>query len=130
MADSFRTELRDLIDRVYFGEFEAEATTQMVHMAVHRDLPEHLIDYLIGKGIASEVQSFFRSKTSDGLPRFPEVNDEGSHKQLELLSVDEFTFVHRRYIDRADANSAQADKIRERCLEVHGVDLGAKDTAS
>lgn len=129
MTDSFRTELRDLIDRVYFGEFEAEATTQMVHLAVHRDLPEHLVDYLIGKGIASEVQSFFRSKTSDGLPRFPEVNEEGSHKQLELLSIDEFAFVHTKYVDRADANSAQAEKIRQRCIDLHGVDVGTAAVA-
>lgn len=123
MADSFRSELRDLIDQVYFAEFGGRATQQMLHQAVYRDLPEHLVDYLIGKGIASEVQSYFRTKGTDGLPKFPEVNEDGEHAQLELLSVNEFAFVHRRYIDRAEANSSQAEKIRGLCLGVHGVDL-------
>lgn len=123
MTDSYRSELRELIDLIYFGEFGGRATQQMVHAGVLSALPEHLTDYLIGKGIASEVQSYFRSKGADGLPKFPEVNENGEHAQLELLSVDEFSFVHRKYVDRADANQSQAEKIRERCLEIHGVDL-------
>lgn len=123
MADSFRSELRDIIERVYLFEYGAQATQGMVHQGVTRELPEHLTEYLIGKGIASEIQSYFRAKGSDGLPRFPEVNEDGEHRQLELLSIDEFTFVHRRYIDRADANVGQAEKVRQLCLDRHGVDL-------
>jgi hypothetical protein len=129
MADSFRSELRDIIERVYINDLGGRATQKMVHAGVWRDLPEHLTDYLIGKGIASEVQTYFRSKGSDGLPKFPEVNADGEHHQLEFLSVTEFAFVHSKYVDRASANNEQADKIRQLCLDKYGVDLGAKASA-
>lgn len=123
MTDTYTAELRDLIDRAFVGEHAGRATAQMVHNSVHRDLPEHLIDYLIGKGLRSQVASYFREQDHDGLPKRPAANAEGEHKQLALLSLDEFAYVHSTYLDRASANQAQAEKVRARCLEMHGVDL-------
>lgn len=123
MADSFGTELRDLIDRAFVNEYAGRATAQMVHNSVHRDLPDHLIDYLVGKGLKSRIANYFNEKDHDGLPKRPAANAAGEHAQLTLLSLNEFVFVHTTYIDRADANLAQAEKLRTRCLETHGVDI-------
>lgn len=123
MIDSYTTELRDLIDRAFTAEHGGRATAQMVHNSVHALLPEHLIDYLIGKGLRSQVNAYFNAKDDDGLPKRPEINTEGEHAQLEFASVTEHAYVYGRYIDRADANRAQAEKVRQRCLDVHGVDL-------
>lgn len=123
MVDSFRTELRDIIDRVYIGEYGGRATQQMVHEGVWRDLPEHLLDYLVGKGIRSEVQAYFRTQGTNGLPKFPEINADGEHRQLELLTIEEYAYLHSSYVSRSDANKAQAEKVRELCLDTHGVDL-------
>lgn len=130
MADSYRSELREIIERVYLFELAGQATQQMVHRGVWRELPEHLTDFLIGSGIANEIRSYFRAKGDGGLPRFPEVNEDGEHRQLELLTIDEFQFVHDRYIERADANVGQAEKVRQLCLDRHGVDLIATKAAS
>jgi hypothetical protein len=125
MPDTFTAELRDLIDRAFVGEHGGRATAQMVHNSVHRDLPDHLVDYLIGKGLRSQVASYFREQDQDGLPKRPAANAEGEHAQLALLSLAEFTYVHATYLDRSEANRKQAEKIRVRCLETHGVDLVA-----
>lgn len=129
-ADSARAELRDIIDRTYLGDLGGRATAERVRHTVWAELPEHLRDYLIGKGLASEIQSYFRTRGRDGLPMAPEVNEEGEHVQLEFLSVTEFVFLHARYVDRSEANAEQADKVRQRCLDTHGVDISAKAAAS
>lgn len=126
MSDNYTAELREIIDRAFVAEHSGRATAQMLHGSVYRDLPEHLVDYLIGKGIRSQINSYFNTKADDGLPKRPEVNANGEHAQLELLSVDEFAYVHESYVSRADANRAQAQKVRERCFEQHGVDLASK----
>lgn len=123
MTDSYTAELRDLIDRAFTGEHGGRATVGMVHATVYRDLPDHLLDFLIGKGIRAQVAAYFRAKDAEGLPKRPEVNDDGEHATLESLSVVEFGFVHRRYLDRAAANAEQAEKVRQRCMDVHHVDV-------
>lgn len=123
MSDSFTAELRDLIDRAFVDELGGRATLEMVHATVWRDLPEHLVDHLIGKGLRSQVSAYFRDKDADGLPKRPEVNPEGVHAQIELLPVEEFAYVYDAYTARMEANAAQREKVRQRCLEVHGVDV-------
>lgn len=130
MTDTFTSELRDIIDRAFTGEYGGRATAQMVHNSVHRDLPEHLIDYLIGKGLRSQVAAYFREQDHDGLPKRPAANPDGEHAQLTLLSVEEFAYVHSTYLDRAAANSTQAEKVRARCLEMHGVDLATAQASA
>lgn len=126
MTDSFATELRDLIDRAFVGEHGGRASAQMVHNSAHRDLPEHLIDFLVGKGLASQVAAYFREKDGEGLPKRPAVNGEGEHVQLALLTVEECGYVYAAYCDRATANEQQAEKVRQFCLEQHGVDLASQ----
>lgn len=123
MADSYASELKDLIDRAFIGEHGGRATAEMVHYSVQRDLPEHLVDYLVGKGLRSQVAAYFRAKDDDGLPRRPEVNEQGEHTQLEFANVREYEYVHAAYLARVQANAIQAEKVRQRCLDVHGVDL-------
>lgn len=125
MPDSYALELREIIDRAFSVEHSGRATAQMVHATVQSDLPEHLVDYLIGKGIRSQVNAYFNAKDDDGLPKRPEVNAAGEHAQLDFASVTEFSYVHAKYVDRADANRAQAEKVRQRCLAVHQVDIDA-----
>lgn len=126
MADSYSSEIQALIGEVYVSEFGTRATQPMVRQQVWTHLPDHMADYLIGKGLASEVQRFFRVQNSDGLPKYPEVNEDGEHAQLELLSLDEFRFVHDSYMVRAEANASKAHLIRQMCLDMHRVDLAAK----
>lgn len=130
MTDSYTTELRDIIDRAYTQEHSGRATAQMLHNSAHRDLPEHLIDFLVGKGLRAQVTAYFREKDSDGLPKRPEANGDGEHVQLAFLTVQECTYVYEGYQSRADANAAQAERVREFCLAQHGVDLAAKASAS
>lgn len=126
MTDSFTSELREIIDTAFTGEHGGRATAQMVHNSAHRDLPDHLIDFLVGKGLRSQVAAYFREQDSEGLPKRPAANPDGEHAQLDLLSVDECGFVYEAYIARAGANQAQAEKVREFCSKRHGVDLAAK----
>lgn len=122
-ADSARAELRDIIDRTFVGDLAGRATAERVRVTVWADLPDHLRDYLIGKGLASEIQSYFRTRSRDGLPMAPEVNEAGEHVQLEFLSVTEYAFLYSKYVDRSEANADQATKVRQRCLDLHRVDL-------
>lgn len=125
MTDTYTAELRDVIDRAFTEEYGGRATAQMVHNSVYRDLPEHLIDFLIGKGIRAQVGSYFRAQDAEGLPRRPAVNDDGEHAQFSLLSPDELAYLYRQYLDRSHANQEQAEKVRQVCLSRHGVDLSA-----
>lgn len=123
MTDSYTAELRDMIDRAFVGEHHGRATATMVHASVQRNLPDHLLDYLIAKGLRSQITAYFNAKSDDGLPKRPEVNRDGEHAQLELLSVEEFGYLHAAYVSRADANRQQAERVRERCYAAYGVDL-------
>lgn len=123
MVDSYPAELRDIIDRAFTAEHGGRATAQMVHNSVYRDLPEHLVDYLVGKGLRSRVTAYFGEKDAEGLPERPEVNPAGEHVQLPFAAIEEFAYVYAGYLERADANAAKATKVRQRCLEQHGVDL-------
>lgn len=126
MSDSYRSELQDIIDRSFIGEFGGRATAQMIQTSIYADLPEHLTDYLIGKGIKAEIGAYFRAKGDDGLPQRPKVNDEGVHAQLSLLDLDELTYLYRQYVNASDASRAQAEKVRLIAVAQYQVDLAAK----
>lgn len=130
MTDSYSSELRDLIDRTFVSEFGGRATAQMVQNNIYGELPEHLTDYLIGKGIAAEIGRYFRAKDPEGMPKRPKVNADGEHAQYELLSADELAFLYCQYRDASDANKAQAAKVRERCLARYGVDLASQPVSA
>lgn len=130
MTDSYAAELRDLIDRAFVAEHGGRASVQMVHNSVHAAMPEHIKDFLIGKGLAAQVRAYFKDKDQDGLPKRPAVNAEGIHADAALLSIEECSFVYVGYLDRIEANRQQAEKWRERVLQDHGVDLASKALAS
>lgn len=123
MTDSYSAELRDIIDRAFTGQHGGQATAAMVQQTVQHGLPDHLTDYLVNKGLRSRIGSYFREQDSDGLVMRPSVNAAAEHRQLDLLTVSEHAYVYASYVDRSDANLAQAEKQRIRCLEQHGVDL-------
>lgn len=123
MTDTYTAELRDIIDRAFTAEHGGRATAQMVHNSVHRDMPDHLVDFLVGKGLRAQVGAYFRERDAEGLPKRPEANAEGEHVQLAMLSVAECTHVYGRYVSRAEANSQQAEKVREFCFAQHGIDV-------
>lgn len=125
MTDSHAAELRDLIDRAFIGEYGGRATAQMVQNSLHGSLPDHLVDYLIGKGLRARISSYFNDKDGEGLPKRPAVDVDGIHADATLLTVEECGFVYAAYLDRADANRQQAEKWRERVLEERGVDLAS-----
>lgn len=126
MTDTYTSELRDIIDRAFTDELGGRATAQMVHNSVHRDLPDHLVDYLIGKGLRSQVTAYFREQDADGLPKRPAANPDGEHAQLSFFSVEEFAYLHSTYVERASANETQAERVRARCLDTHGIDLAVR----
>lgn len=129
MTDSYTSELRQIIDKAFTEEHGGRATAHMVHLSAHRDLPEHLVDFLVGKGLRSQVALYFREQDNDGLPKRPAANPDGEHVQLGLLSVEECGFVYDSYVARAEANSAQAEKVREFCIGRHGIDLAGRISA-
>jgi hypothetical protein len=129
MTTSHTAELRDIIDRAFTADLGGRATARMVQEGVQPGLPAHLVDYLINKGLRSQITAYFREKDAEGLPMRPSVNDADEHAQIELLSVAEFAYAHAQYVTRAQDNMAQADKLRQRCLETHGVDLIAGGAA-
>lgn len=129
MTDSYRSELQDLIDRAFVGEYAGRATAQMVYNSIYSDLPPHLIDHLVGKGIKAEIGSYFRAKGIDGLPMRPKVNAEGEHADFGLLSPEEMAYLYQQYVDASAANDAQAEKVRAACLKKYSVDLAATASA-
>jgi len=130
MSDSYAAELRDLIDRAFVGEYGSRASAQMVQNSLHDNLPEHLIDYLISKGLRARITSYFNDKDGDGLPKRPAVDTDGIHADAALLTIDECGFVYAGYLDRAAANEQQAEKWRVRVLDERGVDLARQAVAS
>lgn len=130
MTDSYAAELHDIIDRAFTIEHSGRATAQTVHNSVYRDLPDHLIDYLIGKGLRARVSAYFNDKDQEGLPKRPAVNPEGIHADAALLSIEECGYVYVGYLDRAKANEQQAEKWRTRVLQERGVDVAAVKAAS
>lgn len=123
MTDSYRSELLEQTERIFKTDLGGRAAIREVVDLLVGDLPEGADDYYVRKGVTGVVQSYFRTKTADGLPQAPQVNDSGQHVQLELLSVEEYRFLARQYLDRSHANRAQAEKVAARCKEICGVSL-------
>lgn len=126
MTTSFPAEIRDVAQRLVDADFGGRAMTREVVDTLIATLPGHLIDYVIRKGLTSEVNAMFRAKAANGLPRYPEANPAGEHVQFELLSVDESAYVYESYRKRGAANFAKAQLVREACLDAHHVDLAAR----
>lgn len=114
-------ELQDLIGRV-FDEMGGRGTKAELIEHLAASLPRHLGAYLVRGGLSTNVGLFFRKK-ADGLPAAPEVDERGTHAQLELLDIDEYRYVIDRQM-RASRNARQqAQRYAERCQKVHGVGI-------
>lgn len=121
MSSSEHAELTDLIERV-FHEVGGRATAgeMMEHLT---GIPEHLNTYLVNNGLKTLIGQYFRSRTDAGLPTAPEIDSDGTHAQLELLSVEEFRYVVRQQMNASRAARQQAKKYADKCAEVHGITI-------
>lgn len=130
MTDSYRAELLDQTHQVFTAEMGGRAIIRDLVDALIADLPEGASDYYVRRGVTQVVQSYFRTKNTEGLPQAPQVNDAGEHVQLELLTVDDYRYLVRQYLDRAEANHAQAEKFAARCEAIWGVTLDVAEAKS
>lgn len=123
MTDSYRSELLEQTDHIFKSDLCGRAVIRDVVNRLTQNLPEGAADYYVRKGITGVVQSYFRTKGADGLPQAPQVNAAGEHVQLELLTVDDYRYLARQYLDRSHANRAQAEKVAARCSQIYSVAL-------
>lgn len=123
---SEHAQIRALIVTVWAG-LGGRGTKADVLREVGAALPASLREYLADRGLASAVSGFFRAQREDGLPQAPAVDGEGTHAQLELMTVDECRFVVARYMEAAAAARAQALRMQALCLETHGVLIDLDD---
>ncbi|MEH3033325.1 MAG: hypothetical protein PGN07_04615 [Aeromicrobium erythreum] len=123
MPSSENAELHDLIHRVFTETFGSAASAPEVFREVVTSIPDHLTRHLVGKGPKAEISGYFRTKRADGLPQAPEVDDEGTHKQLDLMTVPEYRYVIEQYLKSSAASQAQAQKLADLCHALHGVTI-------
>lgn len=128
MISSESAELADMFDRVFVGQFGGRASVDEVYRAVLKDLPNHLRDYLVATGLKTKIGTHFRKRNSIGLPAAPEVNAQGVHVQLDMMSVEEFRYCVQRQCRDAETSKAQAHRYAQLCAEVHGelIDVAAE----
>lgn len=79
--------------------------------------------YLLDRGWASIAGSFFRSRGNNGLPVAPEVDEHGTHMQLQLMSVEEYRYAIKRRMSGSVAYRKQAEKFAAACLTTYGVHI-------
>ena len=123
MTASEHSELVDIIDRT-FSHLGGVGTLSDVLdvLTIAGTVPDHLREYLVREGLATKVGAYFRRKDRDkGLPIAPEVDEHGTHMQLELMDVGEYRYVIRKYVERGNANRAMAQAFADACYEHHGV---------
>ena len=121
MSSTERSEIRDAIERVFIEQLGGQASLDEVFRQLIGKLPEHLEHHVLATGLKAQIGAYFRAKRKDGLPQAPEVNDDGIHKQLDLLEVPEFQYVIGQYLKASSASYVQARKLATLCVEVHGV---------
>jgi hypothetical protein len=117
---TMRTEILDLAELV-FHQLGGRATSRDVQDNLREVLSEEQREYLSEYALGSIVGQFFRRRDRSGLPQAPEVNGAGTHCQLELITVDEWRYVIRKYVQRSDQNLDMAYRCANACKDVHGV---------
>lgn len=128
MPSSENAEVDDLIRRAFTEEFGGRASSDEVFREVAPELPEHLLHHLASGGLRAAIGRFFRQKNADGLSLAPEADPDGTHVQLDLLSVPEFQYVVGRHLTLSDAHRGQAQKYADKCEVVHGVTIPLRMT--
>jgi hypothetical protein len=130
VTDSYRSELIELVERVFVEDLGGRASkAQVVDRIATTELPPGAENYFIRVGASSVVQSYFRTKGAEGLPQAPQVNDEGEHAQQGLWTLEEYHYLARQYLDRSHSNRVQAEKVAAECARVYGVTLDLEQLA-
>ncbi|WGW12693.1 hypothetical protein LWF01_02680 [Saxibacter everestensis] len=122
MSASENQELSDLYQRI-FEELGGRATVKEIVAHATITAGQHLNEYLTAQGHKTKVGAFLRRKGTSGLPQAPEVDGQGTHVQLELLSVEEFKYVVAHHLKSARASAQQARNLADYCYEMRGVAL-------
>lgn len=122
MSTSEHGEIMRLCDDA-FQSMGGVGTAPDLAAHVRASMPDELRDYLYQRGVASMVQRYLRTKGTSGLPQAPEVDDHGTHMQLELMSVEEYRFVVNRCVRAGRAYVERAHQYAAHCQALHGVRL-------
>lgn len=125
MTTSEHAELNALIAKTW-DELGGRGTVADVIAHLRAILPPHLSDFLINKGLSAAVGAFLRRKVG-GLPVAPEIDEHGTHAQLELLDVSEYRYVIAQHMNASRAHRARAEEYAARCFEVHQVRIDIND---
>ena len=94
---SISTEVQELAATV-FEDLNGRATSREIQSRVRDLLSEEQRDRLADRALAPIVSGYFLRRHSSGLPHAPEVNKDGTHCQLQLMTVDEGRYVIRNYM--------------------------------
>lgn len=124
-------QLREHIAHTFEAMGGVGSITDLVQAARAHASPT-LDAYIRDRGWTSVVGAFLRSRGANGLPLAPEVDQHGTHMQLQLMSVEEFQYVIKRRMSESTASVRQAQKYAECCWETYGVriDIYHPDTAT
>lgn len=116
---SINGEICSLAEEV-FKRLGGRATSPDVQRRVWELLTDEQYGRLAYKALAPIISSFFLRRNRNGLPQAPEVDGDGTHCQLELITVDEYRYLVRSYVQRSSQNLAMAHKFAQQCKDVHG----------
>lgn len=119
----------ELVRRVHH-ELGGRADIVATAKAVRAQITPDLYDAIVAPGFAERCRGELRHTDQEsGLPYSLQVN--GDYVALVLFSVDEYREAVRKYVGRARANRAMAQRLADECQSVHGVviDLTGEATA-
>ncbi len=119
MSSSEGAELRDMIQRA-FEHLGGRATVGEITAYLEPTLPGYLKASLVRAGLSNRVGRALRQPGKLGLPKAPEVDKDGTHVQLELMSADEFRYVVARQMDNSASAYRRAQQMADLCFALHG----------
>lgn len=120
MSSSEGAELKDMIQRA-FEELGGRATKGEIVAFLEPQIPGYLKSSIVRAGLATKVGGFLRQPGKLGLPKAPEVDKDGTHVQLELMSADEFRYVVARQMDNSASAYRRAQQMADLCFALHEV---------
>lgn len=126
MTSSEYAEIQDAVERAW-ATLGMRGSNRDVLDTLRTDLPDHLREYLTDRGLSQAIGTFFRRKNKVGLAQAPEVDADGTHAQMELLSAAEFRYVIAAHV-KAGKNEFRIAKAY--ALEARarlGVDIDLRD---
>jgi type II secretory pathway component PulJ len=110
-----------------FDQLGGRATNQDLQAHVESTLTIDERSHLVRTGLSTRIASFFRQRAESGLPQAPEIDEHGTHAQLDLLSVEEWRYVVRQYMLRSLANRRKARDAADLCFQQHAVLIDIDD---